>query len=63
MLLELIRQGEEMGIADFTLEVRKSNAAAIHLYEKAGFRSEGIRPGFYDKPKEDAVIMWRRRSQ
>ena len=63
MLLELVRQGEEMGITDFTLEVRKGNAAAIHLYEKAGFRSEGIRPGFYDKPKEDAVIMWRRRSQ
>lgn len=63
MLLELIRQGEKMGITDFTLEVRKGNAAAIHLYEKAGFRSEGIRPGFYEKPREDAAIMWRRRSQ
>lgn len=61
LLKELLRQGEEMGIRDFTLEVRVSNAPAIHVYEKLGFVSEGIRPGFYDKPKEDAMIMWRRK--
>ena len=43
-----------------TLEVRKSNAAAIALYEKLGFVSEGIRKNFYEKPAEDAVIMWKR---
>ena len=37
-----------------------SNAQAIHIYEKAGFVSEGIRPHFYDKPKEDALILWKR---
>ena len=31
-----------------------------HLYGKLGFVSEGIRPGFYEKPTEDAVIMWKR---
>lgn len=61
MLEELIRQGEEAGVEAFTLEVRVSNAAAIHVYEKFGFQSEGIRPGFYEKPREDASIMWRRR--
>lgn len=61
MLSELIRMGESQGIEAFTLEVRVSNAAAIHLYEKLGFVSEGIRPGFYEKPPEDAMIMWRRR--
>lgn len=61
LLKELLIQGEEMGIADFTLEVRVSNEAAIHVYEKLGFRSEGIRPGFYEKPREDAMIMWKRR--
>ena len=60
MLNELILQGRNMGIADITLEVRQSNAPAIHLYEKLGFVSEGVRPGFYDNPKEDAVIMWMR---
>lgn len=60
MLLDLISQGMEMGITAFTLEVRKSNAVAIHVYEKLGFVSEGIRPHFYEQPAEDAVIMWRR---
>ena len=48
------------GVQAVTLEVRKSNAAAIHLYQKKGFVSEGVRPDFYEKPLEDAVIMWRR---
>ena len=48
-----------MGISDFTLEVRASNTPAIKLYEKLGFESAGIRPGFYEKPKEDANIMWK----
>lgn len=61
MLQELLVQGTDMGIEDFTLEVRVSNAPAIHVYEKLGFRSEGIRPRFYEKPVEDAMIMWKRK--
>lgn len=60
MLGELIRRGMERQIHAFTLEVRVSNAAAIHVYEKLGFVSAGIRPKFYEKPMEDAMIMWRR---
>ncbi|MCL1820040.1 MAG: ribosomal protein S18-alanine N-acetyltransferase [Oscillospiraceae bacterium] len=41
----------------FTLEVRESNSAAISLYEKFGFEVLGKRKGYYDKPKEDALIM------
>ncbi len=60
LIEELIKTGEAEGVNEFTLEVRVSNAPAIHVYEKAGFRSEGIRPNFYEKPTEDALIMWRR---
>ncbi len=62
MLERLMEQGEKDGVLAYTLEVRASNAAAIHIYEKFGFVSEGIRPRFYEKPVEDAVIMWKRKS-
>ncbi len=41
-----------------TLEVRVSNAAAISLYEKYGFKSFGTRIGYYQNNNEDALIMW-----
>lgn len=60
-LLEyMLKEAPSYGIGDCTLEVRAGNIAAIHLYESLGFKSEGIRPNFYDKPKEDALIMWKR---
>lgn len=40
-----------------TLEVRESNQNAISLYKRLGFVSQGIRPGYYEMPKENAVIM------
>ena len=43
-------------LAFLTLEVRASNVPAIALYEGMGFTRDGIRPGFYDSPKEDAAI-------
>lgn len=63
MLQELLKVGASTGIEDFTLEVRVSNAPAIHVYEKLGFVSEGIRPRFYSKPTEDAMIMWKRKKR
>ena len=45
--------------APYTLEVRTSNAAAIALYERLGFRAAGTRPRYYRDNGEDAVIMWR----
>ena len=62
MMRELLIRGREMGCTEFTLEVRVSNAPAIHVYQKLGFVSEGIRPRFYEKPVEDAMIMWIRQS-
>jgi [ribosomal protein S18]-alanine N-acetyltransferase len=45
--------------ARITLEVRQSNAGAIDLYERFGFRSAGIRRRYYQDNGEDALIMWR----
>jgi ribosomal-protein-alanine N-acetyltransferase len=42
-----------------TLEVRRSNAGAIALYERFGFRAAGVRRRYYQDNGEDAVIMWR----
>ncbi len=61
MLRQLIERGYGIGVVDYTLEVRAGNAAAIALYEKLGFKSEGTRPGFYDDPKDDAIIYWKRK--
>ena len=61
LIQKLLEEGEKQGIEAFTLEVRVSNAPAIALYMDLGFVSEGIRPRFYEKPVEDAMIMWRRK--
>jgi ribosomal-protein-alanine N-acetyltransferase len=45
--------------AQFTLEVRRSNRAAIELYERDGFRTAGLRRRYYRDNGEDALIMWR----
>jgi [ribosomal protein S18]-alanine N-acetyltransferase len=50
------RAGED---ANYTLEVRVSNAGAIALYERYGFRGVGTRPRYYADNGEDAIIMWR----
>ena len=49
---------KEQGITAMTLEVRPSNTAAIGLYHKFGFRSVGLRKGYYQDNGEDAMIMW-----
>ena len=41
------------------LEVRASNAAALAMYRKLGFVQKSVRKGYYDHPREDAVIMMR----
>ena len=62
MLDELFGRADKPG-EQYTLEVRTSNDAAIALYERFGFESAGVRPGYYHDNKEDALIMWRRVAQ
>ncbi len=40
-----------------TLEVRASNHAAQALYCQFGFQVAGTRRNYYDRPREDALIM------
>lgn len=56
LIKEIIEYAEHHGLKRVTLEVRVSNARAIALYEKFGFEKDGVRPDFYDSPKEDAAI-------
>ncbi len=57
LLSEMIRQARKRGIAEISLEVRESNAAAIGLYESLGFLVAGRRRRFYRDPAEDALVM------
>jgi ribosomal-protein-alanine N-acetyltransferase len=43
----------------YTLEVRVTNRKAVGLYERLGFRSRGLRRGYYTDNREDALIMWK----
>jgi ribosomal-protein-alanine N-acetyltransferase len=45
--------------ARYTLEVRRSNAGALELYDRFGFRAAGVRRRYYQDNGEDAVVMWR----
>ena len=47
------------GRRGYTLEVRVSNADAIALYERLGFKARGVRRGYYTDNREDALIMWK----
>ena len=59
LLQSVMREAETEGAVKATLEVRASNAAALALYERLGFRISARRPGYYTNPQEDALILWR----
>lgn len=47
----------EKGVKTLLLEVRISNEPAKQLYQKLGFEIVGKRPRYYEKPREDALIL------
>lgn len=49
----------EMRLSFMTLEVRESNTPAISLYAGLGFEEVGVRKNYYDKPRENAILMTR----
>ncbi|MDO8679997.1 MAG: ribosomal protein S18-alanine N-acetyltransferase [Acidobacteriota bacterium] len=57
LLQAVIAEATRLGASHATLEVRRSNLAAIRLYEQAGFSQAGVRPNYYTKPIEDALVL------
>ena len=57
LVLALIDGLNQRGSHCLTLEVRDSNAPARKLYEKLGFFQVGIRPNYYQHPREDGLIL------
>ena len=47
----------ERGVTRLLLDVREGNETARRFYEDYGFRKDGIRRNFYDRPREHAVLM------
>lgn len=60
LLEQVLREAAESGATSATLEVRSSNDAARGLYEGLGFTVEGRRRDYYQEPREDAIILWKR---
>lgn len=57
LVQDLLHEGKKLGAKQFFLEVRKGNTAGRILYTRLGFAECGVRKGFYENPKEDAVLM------
>lgn len=59
LLTHLIDFSEQRKNHEMFLEVRVSNASAIHLYEKLGFNEIGRRKNYYPgkQGREDAILM------
>lgn len=59
LLDALLNQAAEAEVHDLHLEVRVSNASARALYARRGFEPVGRRPGYYENPREDALLLRR----
>ena len=60
LLQHVLADARAAGATCSTLEVRASNAAARELYEGLGFTVEAVRRDYYQQPREDALILWKR---
>jgi [ribosomal protein S18]-alanine N-acetyltransferase len=57
LLGHIIEQAKRGNARVLSLEVRVSNAAAVGLYRRFGFREVGRRPKYYADNGEDALLM------
>lgn len=59
LLAHLFAEAERRRAFVVWLEVRSGNDAALALYEDNGFERAGVRRGYYDMGRTDAVVMRR----
>lgn len=59
MLEWMAQRARDYGARTMLLEVRPTNADALRLYERYGFRRIGVRRGYYPAHggREDAIVM------
>ena len=57
LVAELLQFAVNNAMDRILLEVRNSNAAAIHLYQSRGFQPGRIREAYYSDPTEDGIEM------
>ena len=60
LLSSLINLCSDLNCTLINLEVRESNYTAQNLYKKFGFTIDGIRKGYYEDNKENAILMSKR---
>lgn len=58
LLMHLIEESIDTAKKVVTLEVRASNLGAQAFYRLFGFRTIGVRKGYYTDNREDALLMW-----
>lgn len=57
LMQALIGIAVRRGAVYMDLEVRTQNSVAQNLYRSMGFQEVGRRPGYYQEPKDDALIF------
>jgi ribosomal-protein-alanine acetyltransferase len=60
LIVRLLQHFLQFNVERVFLEVRRSNASAIRLYERLGFREIGRREGYYREPLEAALVLERK---
>lgn len=61
LMAHVCAEAAAAGARHATLEVRRSNDAALQLYRRLGFTVRAARARYYSDPEEDGLILWRDR--
>ena len=59
LVIDLLKNFEQLGVTTVFLEVRESNHGAIGFYERLGFSKVGVRAGYYRDPEEAGLVLRR----